>query len=103
MITTKIIDSQHKVDINILNEPFKLFGQILVSYNNGKWDYQLKKYSSEKVTEMCFPDENYDYDAMKESTFIGAYDGKKCVGLAILQPGFFKYLNFPHAKLLVLL
>lgn len=40
MITTKIIDSQHKVDINILNEPFKLFGQILVSYNNGKWDYQ---------------------------------------------------------------
>lgn len=52
MITTKIIDSQHKVDINILNEPFKLFGQILVSYNNGKWDYQLKKYSSEKVPEL---------------------------------------------------
>lgn len=98
MITTKIIDSQHKVDINILNEPFKLFGQILVSYNNGKWDYQLKKYSSEKVTEMCFPDENYDYDAMKESTFIGAYDGKNCIGLAILQPGFFKYMYLSDLK-----
>ena len=98
MITTKIIDSQHKVDINILNEPFKLFGQILVSYNNGKWDYQLKKYSSEKVTEMCFPDENYDYDATKESTFIGAYDGKNCIGLAILQPGFFKYMYLSDLK-----
>lgn len=98
MITTKIIDSQHKVDINILNEPFKLFRQILVSYNNGKWDYQLKKYSSEKVTEMCFPDENYDYDAMKESTFIGAYDGKNCIGLAILQPGFFKYMYLSDLK-----
>ena len=52
MITTKIIDFQHKADINIPNEPFKLFGQILVSYNNGKWDYQLKKYSSEKVPEL---------------------------------------------------
>lgn len=86
MITTKIIDLQHKVDINILNEPFKLFGQILVSYNNGKWDYQLKKYSSEKVTEMCFPDENYDYD------------GKNCIGLAILQPGFFKYMYLSDLK-----
>lgn len=98
MITTKIIDSQHKVDINILNEPFKLFGQILVSYNNGKWDYQLKKYSSEKVTEMRFPDENYDYDAMKDSVFVGAYDGKKCIGLAILQPGFFKYMYLSDLK-----
>ena len=88
MITTKIIDFQHKADINIPNEPFKLLGRILVSYNNGKWDYQLKKYPSEKVTEMCFPDENYDYEAMKDSVFVGAYDDEKCVGLAILQPGF---------------
>ena len=33
MITTKIIDFQHKADINIPNEPFKLLGRILVSYN----------------------------------------------------------------------
>ena len=58
----------------------------------------IKKYSSEKVTEMCFPDENYDYDAMKESTFIGAYDGKNCIGLAILQPGFFKYMYLSDLK-----
>lgn len=54
MITTKIIDSQHKVDINILNEPFKLFGQILVSYNNGKWDYQLKSIHQKKLQKCAF-------------------------------------------------
>ena len=84
MITTKIIDFQHKADINIPNEPFKLLGRILVSYNNGKWDYQLKKY--------------YDYEAMKDSVFVGAYDDEKCVGLAILQPGFFKYMYLYDLK-----
>lgn len=98
MIITRIIDSQHKADVNISNEPFKLFGRILVIYHDGKWDYQLKKYSSEKVTEMRFPDENYDYDAMKDSVFVGAYDGKKCIGLAILQPGFFKYMYLSDLK-----
>ena len=34
MITTKIIDFQHKADINIPNEPFKLLGRILVSYRD---------------------------------------------------------------------
>lgn len=90
MITTKIIDFQHKADINIPNEPFKLLGRILVSYNNGKWDYQLKKYPSEKVTEMCFPDENYDYEAMKDSVFVGAYDDEKCVYLVTFM---FGYMN----------
>lgn len=39
-------------------------------------------------SEMCFPDENYDYDKMAEnSTFIGAYDNNVCIGLAIIQKG----------------
>lgn len=89
MIEVKVIDPKHKADINVPNEPFKLFGKIQVTYSDDKWDYELKRYSPERITEMCFPDENYDYDAMKDSTFIGAYDGKNCIGLAILQPGFF--------------
>lgn len=36
MIITRIIDSQHKADVNISNEPFKLFGRILVTYHDGK-------------------------------------------------------------------
>ena len=47
---------------------------------------------------MCFPDENYDYDEMKDSVFLGAYEDEKCVGLAVLQPGFFRYLYLYDLK-----
>lgn len=33
MIEIKIIDAQHKTDINIPNEPFQMFGQIIPTYN----------------------------------------------------------------------
>ena len=32
MITTKIIDREHKGDINIPNQPFQLFGRMVPSY-----------------------------------------------------------------------
>lgn len=98
MIEIRCIDAQHKSDINIPNEPFQIFGKIIPSYNNGRWTYELERYSSENVTEMTFPDEDYDYEDMGNSVFIGAYDGGKCVGLAILQPGFFKYMYLYDLK-----
>lgn len=34
------------------------------------------------ITDVCFPDENYNYEEMKErSVFIGAYDSGKAWGL----------------------
>ncbi len=48
---------------------------------------------------MCFPDENYDYDKMsKDSTFLGAYDDDRCVGLAIFKEGFFQYFYLYDLK-----
>ena len=35
---------------------------------------------------------------MEGSVFLGAYDGGKCVGLAILQPGFFRYMYLYDLK-----
>jgi len=98
MIEIIIIDEQRKKDINIPNEPFEMFGRIIPSYDGHKWTYTLLRFKPKDVTEMCFPDENYDFDAMTDSTFIGAYDGDKCVGLAILQPGFFKYMYLYDLK-----
>ena len=93
MITVKIIDRTHKNDINIKNQPFPLFGLMLPSYVNGKWDYTVKRFAKENITETCFPDENYDYDKLSEnSVFIGAYDDEKCVGLAIMQQAIFRYM-----------
>ena len=99
MITIKIIDKEHKSDINIPNQPFLLFGLMLPSYINGKWDYEIKRFAKENITEMCFPDENYDYDKLSEnSIFIGAYDDGKCVGLAVMQQAMLKYMYLYDLK-----
>lgn len=48
---------------------------------------------------MCFPDENYQYEEMsKSSTFIGAYEKGKCIGLAIMQEADFKYMYLYDLK-----
>ena len=99
MITVKIIEQDRKDDINIKNYPFKLFGLMLPSYNNVKWDHTEIVFPPENHTEMCFPDENYNYDEMaKKHIFIGAYDGDKCVGLAIMRHDMFKYMYLYDLK-----
>lgn len=98
MIEIKRIDAQHKADINISNEPFELFGKVVPSFTDGQWTYEVVRYATEDIEEMCFPDENYNYDAMVDSVFLGAYDGEECIGLAILQPGFFKYMYLYDLK-----
>lgn len=99
MIGIKIIDKANERDINIKNEPFKLWGRVCPSYTDGVWGYSLTRFKDEEITEMCFPDENYNYDEMsKDCVFIGAYDGERCIGLAILQNGFFKYMYLYDLK-----
>ena len=74
MFKIKIIDEKHKNDINIPNEPFALTGKMLPCYVDGKWSFDVVKFDDRNVKEMCFPDENYDFDEMKQnSVFIGAY------------------------------
>lgn len=97
-IEIRIIDKAHQDDINIPNEPFSLFGRMIPSYIDGKWNYITEKF--ETITEMCFPDENYDYDELsRNSIFVGAYDGEKCIGLAILQQAWFKYMDLSDLKI----
>lgn len=99
MITVRIIEHNQKEDINIPNQPFKLYGLMLPSYDKEKWDYTVIRLPAENVTEMCFPDENYDYDKMAQnSIFVGAYEGNKCIGLAILQHHFLKYMYLYDLK-----
>lgn len=97
MIEIRTIDAEHKADINIPNEPFALFGRMIPSYVNQKWSYEVERF--DEPSEMRFPDENYDYDAMeKNSVFLGAYDGERCIGLAILQDAWFKYMYLYDLK-----
>ena len=92
-ITIQIVDQNHKEDVNLANESFSLFGRFLPTYNNGKWNHEISYF--EKPSEMCFPAEKYSFDELsKNSVIIGAYVGQKCVGLAILQDAWFKYMYY---------
>ena len=99
-ITVRKIDREHCGDINLPNEPFEMYGRIVPSYMSGEWRWELTRFPESGVCVMAFPDENYDYDSLTESgdIFLGAYDGEKCVGLAILEPGFFKYMYLSDLK-----
>lgn len=59
------IDCVHKADINIPNEPFELIGRMIPTYVNEQWGYQTVLFEPENVSKMCFPNEDYDYEAMK--------------------------------------
>lgn len=98
MIEIRRIDAAHQSDINIPNEPFRLFGRILPSFTNGQWSYEFSPYAPEDVTQMCFPDENYRFEDMPDDVFLGAYDANRCIGLAVLEPGFFRYLYLSDLK-----
>ncbi len=95
----KIIDSKSKKDITIKNEPFELYGKVIPTYLNEKWDYDIQLFPKEKIMEMCFPDEDYDFDEMsKNSVFIGAYENGECVGLAIVQDNWSKHMYLYDLK-----
>lgn len=99
MITIKMIDKTHEADINIKNKPFVIYGRMIPSYTDEKWSYETELLAEEDVIEMCFPDENYDYDKMaKEHIFVGAYDEDKCIGLAILRHSWRKFMYLYDLK-----
>lgn len=96
-IEIRVVDKAHSSDINISNHPFSLFGRLLPAYVNGKWSYGTEMF--DMVSEMCFPDENYNFDELsKNSIILGAYMGDICIGLAILQHSWNKYLYLYDLK-----
>lgn len=99
MAQIRKIDAQHKRDIRLPNEPFSLFGRFEVRYRDGEWSYTLQRFPLEEVRQMRFPEENYDFDKMRDSVFLGAYEAERCVGLAILQPGLFRYMYLYDLKI----
>ncbi len=98
-IAVRRIEKSREADIRIPNEPFSLYGRMIPQYDGKKWHYDTVRFPKEQIGEMVFPDENYDYDAMAEnSIFVGAYEGEKCVGLAIYQHNWNKYLYLYDLK-----
>lgn len=95
-ILIRMLGDEDAADINIKNEPFRLWGRMLPDYRDGQWSYSILQ--MEEAWDI-FPDEHYNYEAMKEEhAFIGAYDGPDCVGLAILKHQWNRYLYLYDLK-----
>lgn len=95
MITIKVVTQPEEAAHFPKNEPFDLFGRLVVSCEAGTWSYEVVPF--EQVDEMVFPDFPYDL-TVNGVTAIGAYDGERCVGLVILREDWFRYLYVEDLK-----
>lgn len=95
MIEIRRIQGNSREDANISNQPFSLWGRMIPSLQDGRWDYRIEKFETE--TEMCFPDYAYDPDTY-DGVILGAYDGNTCIGVAVLGNAMFRYLYLEDLK-----
>lgn len=82
-------------DANLPNEPFRLWGRMVPSLSDGAWSCRVERFPQE--SEMCFPDAEYDI-AEDDTAFLGAYAAGRCVGVAVLRRGMFRYLYLDDLK-----
>ena len=94
MITIKKLTSLDVDDANIPNEPFTVWGRMTPIFDGESWSSKLIVF--DESYEMCFPD--FHYEITDDSTFFGAYDENKCVGLAVLRDDMFSYLYLDDLK-----
>lgn len=84
------IDQKHEADICLANQPFELFGKLVPLFDGKNWSYTEEIFPEK--SSMCFPDENDQMADMTDCIFLGAYLDEQCVGLAVLQKSWNKYL-----------
>lgn len=89
-VVIKRIDGAHEADIRIPNHPFDLFGRLIPLYDGKTWSHAEALFAER--TQMCFPDEDYQMQDMPDCIFLGAYENGACVGLAVLQRSWNRYL-----------
>ena len=82
-ITVRRIGPDRAGDLRLPNEPFPLRGRLHVNYEDDAFSWAAETWPEDRVTYQTFPEEDYDYEAMKhDHFFVGAYLGERCVGLA---------------------
>ena len=97
MIEIRQISRENAWDLNLKNEPFDMPGRFVPALEKGKWSYGVEMF--EKLQTMCFPDENYDFDEISaKGVVMGAYEDGNCIGVAVYQDHWLKYLYLYDLK-----
>ena len=98
-IIIRRIGADRAEDLRLPNEPFPPRGRLRVRYDGGAFTWEAETWPEERVTEQTFPEEDYDYEAMKgDHFFAGAYLGERLVGLAIYERPWNRWLYLSDLK-----
>ena len=97
MIQIKPITKENARDLNLPNEPFQMPGKFIPRLEDGVWSYRTEAFAQPQT--MVFPEENYDFDAISgKGAIFGAYEDGKCVGIAIYEDYWLKYMYLYDLK-----
>ena len=98
-ITVRRIGPDRAGDLRLPSEPFPLRGRLHVNYEDDAFSWAAETWPEDRVIYQTFPEEDYDYEAMKhDHFFVGAYLGERCVGLAIFEKPWNRWLYLSDLK-----
>lgn len=97
MIEIRRITKENARDLNLKNEPFVMPGKFIPELRDGVWSYRTELF--ETPQSMVFPNENYDFEeANKKGIIFGAYENGQCIGVAIFEDYWLKYMYLYDLK-----
>ena len=95
MIEVKRIENAG--DLNLPNEPFEMPGKLIPALTDGVWRFRTELF--ETPDSMVFPQEQYELaEVEKKGVAFGAYEDGKCVGIAIYEDYWLKYMYLYDLK-----
>lgn len=97
MIEIRELTKESAQDLNLKNEAFAMPGRFIPELQNGVWSYRTESFDA--VQTDVFPDESYDFDEIAgKGVVFGAYEVDTCLGIAIYQDYWLKYMYLYDLK-----
>ena len=91
------ITEEAAADLNLKNEPFAMPGRFIPELKDGLWSYRIEPFDT--VETDIFPDENYVFEEISpKGIVLGSYEDGQCVGVAIFQDHWLKYMYLYDLK-----
>lgn len=97
MIEIRRITRETAQDLRLPNEPFEMPGKFIPQLSDGVWSYRTEAFPAPET--MVFPNEDYDFEERSsKGVMFGAYENGNCVGLAIYEDYWLKYMYLYDLK-----
>ena len=97
MIEIRKITEETAQDLRLPNEPFSMPGKFIPSLCDGAWSWRTELFPQPQT--MTFPNEDYDFEERNsKGAAFGAYEDGKCIGLAVFEDYWLKYMYLYDLK-----